>query len=78
MAPYGFHAESKAAFESKGQQVHFVPKVEPLFGLDCQESTRGLVPFFLALLTSFFDWVPTRVPRRLGSVNERFERVFAR
>ena len=51
---------------------------EPLFGLDCQESTRGLVPFFLALLTSFFDWVPTRVPRRLGSVNERFERVFAR
>ena len=30
-APYGFDAESKAAFESKGQQVHFVPKGEPTF-----------------------------------------------
>lgn len=50
---------------------------EPLFGLECQESARYVVPFFLALLTFF--WLGPEIVwlGALCSVNERLERVLA-
>jgi hypothetical protein len=64
MAPHGTNDASMNAFESHGQLVPFVPNDEPLFGLDCQESARVLVPFCLALLTHFLVGRRVRGPRR--------------